>query len=64
MVCLLSLFKYKKVTNMNERFHSYLMYIAIKADYIMLSKNKNVSVNLYLCYLLIDMYLPVTLVYI
>jgi hypothetical protein len=53
MVCLLSLFKYKKVTNMNERFHSYLMYIAIKADYIMLSKNKNVSVNLYLCYLLI-----------
>jgi hypothetical protein len=62
-VCLLSLFKYKKVTNMNERFHSYL-YIAIKADYIMLSKNKNVSVNLYLCYLLIDMYLPVTLVYI
>jgi hypothetical protein len=63
MVCLLSLFKYKKVTNMNERFHSYL-YIAIKADYIMLSKNKNVSVNLYLCYLLIDMYLPVTLVYI
>jgi hypothetical protein len=63
MVCLLSLFKYKKVTNMNERFHSYL-YITIKADYIMLSKNKNVSVNLYLCYLLIDMYLPVTLVYI